>query len=159
LQHFDDSFFHAIVLRNTQGLMNFERPMLQAERALKPGGRIVARHTQWDVQLPKASDKELEMIETLAPRSASGGTDFFHRFEKIASRGWREVRYDVYTVATRDPRGYARHDYDWRTMLRDQLNRTRSFSPRETLDLIEKLEATRGAKVSIDRYLALGIKR
>lgn len=159
LQNFDNDFFHAVVMRNTQGLMNLERPLTQVERILKPGGRIVARHTQWDVQLPKATEKELEMIQTLAPRSAADGNDFFRRFETVAPKGWREVRYDVYTVATRDPRGYARHDYDWRTMLRDQLNRTRSFTPRETLDLIERLEGTRGAKVSIDRYLALGIKR
>lgn len=159
LQNFDPDFFHGVVLRNTQSLVSLERPMMQVERILKPGGRVVARHTQWEVQLPKATEKELEMLETLAPKSVENGNDFFHRFERIPERGWREVRYDVYTVATRDPRGVARHDYDWRTMLRDQLNRARAFTPRETLDLIERLEDTRGAKVSIDRYLALGIKR
>jgi len=159
LQNFDNNFFNATLLRNTQILLNLERPLQQLERITKPGGRVVARHTQWNVVLPKADEKEIEMLETLLPKSCVDGNDFFRRFESIPTKGWREVRYDVYTVATRDPRGAVRHDYDWRTMLRDQITKARIFTPRETLDLIERLENTRGAKVSIDRYLALGIKR
>ena len=159
LQPFDDNFFHGVVVRNSQFLMNLERPLMQVERITRSGGRVVVRHTEWDVALPKATEKEKEMLETLKPKAYTDGNELFARFERIPARGWREVRYDVYTVATRDPRGSARHDYDWRTMLRDQITKARIFTPRETLDLIERLENTRGAKVSIDRWLALGIKR
>lgn len=149
-----------VVLRHTQRILKLEKVFLHLAKVTMPNGRVLVRHTQWDVKLPKATEREQEMLDSLTSPGCDDGKDFFERFAGLDySRMWRDVKYDVYTVASRDPRAACRHDYDWRTMMRDQLGKARVFSPREMLDLIERLQATRGARVTVDRYLALGIKR
>ncbi len=155
-----DNSCNGIILRHTSRLVNLENVFANLMLITKKNGRIVVRHTQWDIHLPHATEREQEMIDALASPGCRDGKEFFHRFSEVdRGRSWREVRFDVYTVASRDPRASTRHDYDWRTMLREQLGAARSFSPREMLDLIERLNDTRGAKVTVDRYLALGICR
>lgn len=149
-----------VILRHTSRLLNLEPVLTNLTRITKGNGRVLARHTQWDITLPKATEREEEMLESLKSPGCEDGKDFFARFAALDfGRLWREVKYDVYTVASRDPRASCRHDYDWRTMLRDHLGKARVFSPREMLDLIERLQSTRGARVTVDRYLALGVKR
>lgn len=155
---FRSELFHAVVLRTTLGLPNLERPLAEMRRIAKPGARCIARHTQWTLKLPRASELEEEMMAALQPPCCEDGRDFFRRFESFTPKAWRDVRYDVFTIATRDPRASTRYNYDWRTLMRDQLLRTRQYTPRQILDLIDRLEHTRGAKVVVDRYLALGIK-
>jgi hypothetical protein len=99
------------------------------------------------------------MISALNSPSSADGRDFFRRFETFAYNPWTDVKYDVFTMATRDDRHRTRHPYDWRTMLRSRLVDDHRFTAREILDLIERLEGTRGAKVVADRYLAVGVKR
>lgn len=148
------------ILRHTNRLLKLDPVFMNLARITKSNGRVLARHTQWDVNLPKATEREEEMLQALGSPGCEDGKDFFNRFAALDfGRAWRDVRYDVYTVASRDPRATCRHDYDWRTMMRDQLGKARVFSPREMLDLIERLQGTRGARVTVDRYLALGVKR
>ena len=155
-----DSSCSGVILRHTQRLLKLDSVFTNLTRVAKPSGKVLVRHTQWEVHLPKATEREEEMIASLTSHGCSDGKEFFARFEALDyGRVWREVRYDVYTVASRDARAASRHDYDWRTLMRDQLGKARTFSPREMLDLIERLQDTRGARVTVDRYLALGLKR
>jgi hypothetical protein len=153
-----DEICHGAILRHTYGVPRLSSPFGSLNRLTKPGGRVLVRHTEWTVKLPKITEEEQEMVDALRAPGVKDGQDFFNQFEQFPSRKWREIRYDVYAIASRDPRAPVRHDYDWRRMLREQLGRARIFTPRQILDLIERLETTRGAKVSVDRYLALAIK-
>lgn len=155
---FKNELFHGVVLRHDLGFPRIEDVHAEMWRISKSGARIIARHTEWTIKLPRATDEEQQLIDALRPPSSADGRDFFERFQNFRLNAWREVRMDVFTIATRDPRANARYGYDWRTLLRDQLTRTRKYTPREILSLIERLEHTRGAKVVVDRYLCLGIK-
>jgi len=149
-----------VILRHTNRLLNLEPVFFNLIRVTKSNGRVLARHTNWEVKLPKATQQEEELLAALNSPGCTDGKNFFNQFANIDyGRSWRDVRYDVYTVASRDARASRRYDYDWRTMMRDQLGKSRIFSPRQMLDLIERLQNTRGARVTADRYLALGIKR
>ncbi len=155
---FKDELFHAAILRHDINLLKVEPAFQELWRVSRPGGRIAVRHTAWDVQLPKATGREEQMIAALQSPGVESGTEFFERFKHFKPRAWRDVRLDVFTVATRNPRLQTRHSYDWRRMLRDLLVSKREFSAREILNLIERLETARGAKVTVDRYLALAVK-
>lgn len=158
-----DELFHGVVLRNTLGIPRIETALKEMWRISKPGARVVARHTQWNVKLPRATAAEEEMLAALSSPGVASGQQFFDAFRRTDARGWRDVRFDVFVVATRANTGNTkreriRHDYDWRTMMRERLLRARRYEPREIIDLISRLESTRGAKVTVERYLAVGIR-
>jgi len=150
--------FHGLILRHTGGIPRLQAAFHNLERLAKPGARILVRHTDWNIKLPRVTEREQEMIDALKAPGARDGRDFFAQFENFPARPWRDFRVDVYTVASRDPRQPVRYGYNWRKMMREQLNRARVFEPREQLDLIARLDETRGAKVTVDRYLALAVK-
>lgn len=155
---FKDELFHAVVLRHDLGVRRLDIAFNEMWRVSKPGARVVARHMEWSVKLPRATEHEERMLQSLRAPGVADGKEFFERFKAAAPRGWRDVRMDVFTIATRDPRANTRYNYDWRTLMRDQLQRQRVYTPRDILSLIERLEDTRGAKVVVDRYLILAIK-
>lgn len=149
---------HGLILRSTHGIPRLNVAINALDYLAKPGARILLRHTEWNTHLPKATEREQEMLAALKPQCVQDGQDFFRQAVNPKIYRWRDVRYDVYTVANRDSKASVRYNYDWRRMVREQLGKARVFTPREILDLIDRLEQTRGAKVSVDRYLALAIK-
>lgn len=157
---FKDRLFHGVVLRHTGGMRQLGGLLSEMHRVTKPSGRVVACHTQWECFLPKASEREEELLRLLISPAVTDGFQFFTQFRHHPS-WWSDVRLDVYGVANRDKQAqmHGRFKYDWRTMLRDQVGKDRGVEPREVLDLIERLENTRGARVRVERYLALGIRR
>lgn len=149
---------HGVILRHSHGLARLQPVFANLDHVARPGARVLVRHTDWNLHLPKATEREQEMLDAMHAPGVKDGRDFFDQFAAFSPRGWREVRMDVYAVASRDPRASVRYGYDWRKMMRDHLGRARVFTPREILDLISRLEHTRSAKVTVERYLALGIK-
>jgi hypothetical protein len=155
---FADDKFHAVIMRTTDGVPNLPAAVAHAHRIGKAGARVAVRHTDWTVELPKATEQEQTLLAALKPSCCDDGRHLFDTFTHFNPRAWTDVRYDVFTAGHRDSRQKTRHPYDWRTMLKEQLARARAFSSREILDLIERLENTRGAKVVADRYVAVGVK-
>jgi ubiquinone/menaquinone biosynthesis C-methylase UbiE len=155
---FRDARFHGVILRHTFGFPAIEPIADEMVRITRSGGKIIFRHTDWQIQLPHTSPEEEAMIEVLNSKCCKDGRDFFQRIQKLHPGVWRETRIDVFTVSSRESRSYRRYSYDWRTMLKEQLARSRRFDTRQILDLIERLENTRGSKVSADRYIILGVK-
>lgn len=157
---FRDEMFHGLVLRHTNGFTRLGPALSELRRAAKPGARAVAMHTEWEISLPRATEAEQEMIDAVSASSVLDGEHFLREFQTFCQGrpGFREMRFDVYAIANRDVRAKTRYDYDWRTLLRDQLLRTRRYTAREILDLIERLIDARGARVVVERYVAFGIK-
>jgi ubiquinone/menaquinone biosynthesis C-methylase UbiE len=157
---FRDDRFHAVVVRHTLGFPSLEPVVLEMSRITRSGGKVIFRHTEWNVELPEATEEELEMLETLKSRCCSGGRNFFARFEKFSqNHHWREVRVDVFTIAHSAGKSPSRrYNYDWRTMMKEQLVRTRRFETRPILDLITRIEETEDAHAIAERYVIMGIK-
>lgn len=155
---FKDARFHGVVVRHTMGFPALEPIIKEMWRITKSGGKIIFIHTEWNIELPGITDSEQAMLDSLKSKCCKNGRDFFDRVSSFGDKKtWREIRIDVFTVANRE-KASIRYGYDWRTMLKDQLSRSRRYETRDILDFITKLENTRGSKVSAERYMCLGVK-
>lgn len=156
---FRDGQFHAAMIRDTHGLTSPKQAIAEAHRIVRDAGRVLARHTQWEIDTPRMTDEDREMIAALTHPAYTDGLQFLRDFAAPTNRWWSHLHFDCYCVTNRDVRDKNRHNYDWRTMLRDQLLKHPGFESKQIIEFISRLERTRGSKVRAERWMAVGVVR
>ncbi len=158
---FRDALFHGVVLRSTMGLRNVKAACAELWRVAKPGARVYLRHTDWHIHLPRVTADERAMISALQGAGARDGWFFFEQLQALHSRysaSWQEMRFDVFDATNRDGRTRTRYDYDWRSLLEEDLRRLNRFEEAEITALLDRLSAARGARVIAERFVAVVVK-
>lgn len=149
--------FHGALLHNTDGMTGLARPLSELARVTLPGARVLVSFTDWDVRSSELNDAQQVMVQALKLGPLQSGEQFIEQMSS-ARRGYSSWAFDAYLLGIKGQDGAPRYDYDWRSLMREQLRRRQQFTPTQIVRMVDELTADKQATVSVSRYLALGTR-